>query len=144
MELASFAGVYFVSGDVAALRAARRARVLVATARELETLRSASLPLDGLVTSGRDEGERYRRGDLDPPPRLVVTTAGALGGWSQPGGPFEAVAPPGPVQDAYGCGDWFAAGLTFALAAGQSPGEAVGCAARSGAAALTVRGAGTA
>ena len=143
-ELEGFDGVYFVSGGVAALRAARRARVLVATARELETLRSAAVPLDALVASGRDEGERYRRGDLDPPPRLVVTTAGALGGWAQPGGPFEAAPPPGPVQDAYGCGDWFAAGLTFALAAGQSLDEAIACAARSGAAALTVRGAGTA
>src|SRR5437870_1928002 len=36
-ELARCDGVFFVSGDVDALRAARRARVLVATARELAT-----------------------------------------------------------------------------------------------------------
>lgn len=140
-ELSGADGVYFVSGDADALHAARRARVLVATARELPTLREAGVELDVLVSSGRDDGERFQPGDLEPQPGLVVTTAGGLGGWAQPGGPFRAVQIPGPVEDAYGCGDCFAAGLTHALARGSSTEEALAAAAASGAAALTRRGA---
>ena len=94
-ELERADAVYFVSGDAAALRQARRARVLVATARELATLEAGGVELDALVGSGEDDGERYQPGDLDPPPELVVSTSGALGGWAQPGGPYQAVAPPG-------------------------------------------------
>jgi ribokinase len=139
-DLAACDAVYFVSGDVAALRRARRARVLVATARELQTLRLAGEQLDALVGSAEDDGERYRAGELDPPPRLVVSTSGALGGWAQPGGPFTAAPVPGEVEDAYGCGDCFAAGLAYALGAGSEPAEAIAFAARCGAAALTGRG----
>lgn len=135
-------GVYFVSGDEAALRSARRrTHVLVATARELATLQRAGVELDALVASGEDEGERYRPGDLDPPPRLVVSTAGALGGWVQPGGPFRAAPPPGPIEDTYGAGDCFSSALTYALAEGREPQDAVGFAAERGAAALARRGA---
>ncbi|MGH3130107.1 MAG: PfkB family carbohydrate kinase, partial [Gaiellaceae bacterium] len=140
-ELARADAVYFVSGDGDALRAARRARVLVATARELATLRAAAVELDALVGSGEDDGERYRQGDLDPAPRLAVATAGALGGWAQPGGPFRAAAIPGPVEDAYGCGDAFAAGLTFALGDSLPVEDALAFGARCGAAALARRGA---
>jgi ribokinase len=140
-ELARCAAVYFVSGDVAALRAARRAPVLVATSRELPTLARAGVEIDVLVGSGEDAGERFEPGELDPPPRIVVTTAGALGGWIRPGGPFRAAPLPGPVADAYGCGDCFAAGLTFALAQRSPVDEAVALAARCGAAVLTGRGA---
>jgi len=140
-ELARADAAYFVSGDVEALRHARRARTLVATARELPTLARAGVEIDVLVGSGEDEGERYRPGDLDPPPKIVVTTAGALGGWIQPGGPFTAAPLPGKVEDAYGCGDCFAAGLTYGVAAGRPIDEAVELAARCGAAVLCGRGA---
>ena len=140
-ELAEADAVLFVSGDGAALRAARRARRLVAVSRELSTLRSAGVELDALVGSGDDRDERYRPGDLEPPPTLVVTTSGALGGWAQPGGPFRAAPVPGPIEDAYGCGDSFAAGLTYGLARGLDRDDALVLAARSGAAALTRRGA---
>ncbi len=140
-ELERYDAVYFVSGDVSALRAARGARVLVATAREAATLGRADVALDALVGSGDDAGERLDPGALDPAPPLVVTTAGGLGGWMRPGGPFRAAPLPGPVEDAYGCGDCFAAGLTFALAQGSSPEEAVALGARCGAAVLTGRGA---
>jgi ribokinase len=139
-ELRDADAVYFVAGDGEALLKARRARVLVATSRELATLRLGDVELDALVGSGDDASERYD-GDLDPAPRLVVTTAGALGGWMQPGGPFRAAPLPGPVEDAYGCGDCFAAGLTFALARGDDPAEAVALAAQCGAHVLTGRGA---
>ncbi len=139
-DLARTDAVYFVSGDTAALRQARRARVLVATARELGTLKGGLVELDALVGSGDDDGERYQSGDLDPPPHLVVSTAGVLGGWAQPGGPYKAAAPEGTIEDSYGCGDCFAAGLTFALGRGDDTAQALAIAARCGAGALTGRG----
>jgi sugar/nucleoside kinase (ribokinase family) len=133
-----------VAGDADAVRAAREARVLVATARGIETLAEAGVELDVLVASARDEGERYAPGDLEPPPRLVVRTAGAAGGsWEREDGAsgrWEATPPPGPVVDAYGCGDDFAAGLTYGLGAGLSLEEALHVGARCGAAGLTGRG----
>jgi ribokinase len=140
LELARADAVYFTAGDVGALEAARRARLLVATSRELATLRRAGIELDALVGSGEDMAESYQPGDLEPPPKLVVSTAGALGGWTQPGGPFRAVPLPGPVSDAYGAGDSFAAGLTYALARGLGREEALELASRCGAAVMTGRG----
>jgi ribokinase len=136
--------VYLTAGDVEAVRQARRARILVATPRGLEALADAHVELDALVMSGRDAGERYRPGDLDPSPRLVVRTLGAAGGeWETPDGERGRWGPaplPGPVRDAYGCGDSFAAGLTYGLGAGWTPDRAVELAARCGAACLTGRG----
>jgi ribokinase len=139
-ELARCDAVYFTGGDVAAVRAARRAKVLVATSRELDTLHRAGEELDALVGSGEDVGERFDAFELDPTPRLVVSTAGALGGWIRPGGPFRAAPLPGPIEDAYGCGDCFAAGFTYGLGAGLTPDEAASLAARCGATVLTGRG----
>jgi ribokinase len=132
--------VYFVSGDVASLRKARRAKVLVATARELPTLRLAGVELDALVGSALDTGERYQAGELDPPPSLVVATSGHLGGWAQPGGPYAAADKPGEVEDAYGAGDCFAAGLTFALGRGDEVMDAIALGARCGATVVTGHG----
>ena len=139
-DLARMDAVLFIAGDVEALRRARRAPVLTATARDVEILRRGGVELDALIGSGEDEAERYHTGDLDPEPELVVTTSGALGGWMQPGGPFTAAPLPGPREDAYGCGDSFMAGLTFALGKGLDPHDAVNFAARCGAAAMTGRG----
>lgn len=139
-ELAEMDAVLFIAGDVDALRWARRAPVLTATARDVETLRRGAVEIDALIGSGEDEAEIYHPGDLDPEPTLVVTTSGALGGWMQPGGPFVAAPLPGAREDAYGCGDSFMAGLTYALGAGRAPHDAVAFAARCGAAALTGRG----
>ena len=141
-ELDDVDGVYFTAGDAEAVRQARRARVLVATARELPTLHAAGVELDALVASGEDESERYQTGDLDPAPKLVVSTAGSLGGWAQPGGPYKPAVPPGPYEDAYGAGDCFAAGLTYALAKGMDVADALTFASERGALALTRRGAG--
>ena len=140
-ELRRCSAVYFVSGDVAAVRAARHCPLLVATARELATLRRAALEVDVLVGSGEDAAERFESGELEPEPRIVVTTAGQLGGWIRPGGPFRAAPLPGPVSDAYGCGDCFTAGLTYGLAVGMPVDEAVALGAQCGAAVLTGRGA---
>jgi ribokinase len=136
--------VYLTAGDVEAVRQARRARTLVATPRGLDTLADAHVELDALVSSGRDPGERYRPGDLDPEPRVVVRTLGAAGGeWETASGERGEWGPaplPGPVRDAYGCGDSFAAGLTYGLGAGWEIERAVELAARCGAACLTGRG----
>ena len=135
--------VYFTAGDADAVRAARAAEILVSTARALEPLAEAGVQLDALVTSSADAGERYG-GGLEPEPRLVVRTAGASGGaWERPDGErgeWEAAPLPGPISDAYGCGDSFAAGLTYGLGAGMSTDDALSLAARCGAACLTGRG----
>src|SRR5918995_1741425 len=136
--------VYLTAGDVDAVRDARRARTLVATPRGLDTLADAHVELDALVSSGRDRGERYRPGDLDPAPRVVVRTLGAAGGeWETADGQrgrWDPAPLPGPVRDAYGCGDSFAAGLTYGLGAGWDVARAVELAARCGAACITGRG----
>jgi ribokinase len=143
-ELDATDGVYFTAGDEAALGHARRAGILVATARELATLRSAGVQLDALVHSARDPAEQYEPGQLDPAPRLVVSTEGSDGGRYLVDGKEGRWAPaplPGPLADTYGAGDSFAAGLTFALALGRSPQEAVELAAASGSRAMTRHGA---
>jgi ribokinase len=113
-------------GDVAAVRAARAARIVVATARILPLLREAGIAIDVLVSSANDPAERYA-GALDPEPPLVVRTDGSRGGTYTQGGethPYVAV-PVNVVGDTYGAGDTFAAGLTFALGDGQTPAGAI-------------------
>jgi ribokinase len=143
-ELREIDAVYLTAGDAGAARAARQAGTLVSTARGLSTLNHAGVQLDALVASARDPGERYSPGDLDPPPRFAVRTAGAGGGEFETlggeTGRWEATPLPGPVSDAYGCGDSFAAGLTFGLGSGLPIGEAAVLAARCGAACITGRG----
>jgi ribokinase len=144
-ELAETDAVYLCAADAAAIRVARRARILVATARILPVLREAGVRLDAVVGSLRDPSERYVDGELSPCPALVVRTEGEKGGeFREDGGAvrrFEPAPPPGPVVDAYGCGDSFAAGLAYGLAETGSTEAAIAFAARCGAAALTGRGA---
>jgi ribokinase len=136
--------VYFTAGDARAVRAARAARTLVATARGLDVLQDAGIRLDALVASSKDPGERYEPGDLDPPPLVVARTAGAGGGAFQTAdghsGRWDAVPLPGPVSDAYGAGDSFAAGLAYGLGEGRSVEDALALGARCGAACMTGRG----
>ena len=143
-ELAETDAVYFTAGDVGALRHARRARVLVATSRVMERLIEADVPLDAVVGSGRDPGERYEEAALSTPPGLIVQTHSAHGGRYRTAdarnGRYEAVEPPGEVIDTYGAGDCFAAGLTFALASGLEAEDAIALAARCGAWNVTGRG----
>ncbi|MGQ0680598.1 MAG: PfkB family carbohydrate kinase [Actinomycetota bacterium] len=136
--------LYLTAGDAEAVRLARRATVLVATSRVLPLLREAGVKLDALVGSSADRAERYQDGDLPIRPGLVVKTDGAAGGTYQlAGGPvvrYHAAPLPGPVQDFYGCGDSFAAGLTFGLGTGLPVDEALDLAAWCGAAVATGRG----
>lgn len=143
-ELDDTDAVYFTAGDPAAAHHARRAGALVSSARGLEVLAQARVELDALVASGNDAGERYEQGALDPSPRLVVRTDGGKGGaWESATGErgrWEATPLPGPVRDAYGCGDSFAAGLTYGLGDGRGIAGALELAARCGAACLTGSG----
>lgn len=143
-ELSEVDCVYFTAGDAAALRASRTAHTLVATSRGLSTLIDAGVELDALVASGNDAGEHYERGQIEPEPRVVVRTAGAAGGqWERPDGEsgrWQATPLPGPMSDAYGCGDSFAGGLTYGLGAGMALDDALGLGARCGAANFTGRG----
>jgi ribokinase len=141
--------IYLTGGDAGAVRAARAARVLVATPRALEALAGSGVTLDVLVGSAHDPGEVYGAGMLDPEPRVVVRTRGAAGGeWtttgSDDGGPrsgsWRATPLPGDPVDAYGCGDSFAAGLTYGLGAGKALEDAIELGARCGAACLCGRG----
>lgn len=151
--LSALDGIYLTAGDAAAVRAARAARVLVATPRAMAGLEPSSVQLDVLVGSATDPGEVYEPGMLDPEPRVVVRTRGEQGGsWELTGAPpswvtdgarsgsWAATKLPGPTVDAYGCGDSFAAGLTYGLAAGMALPDAIELGARCGAACMCGRG----
>jgi ribokinase len=143
-RLAEMDGVYFTGGDVGALRAARNARMLVATPRARDALDGSGVTLDAFVRSGSDRGEQ------DDPERLgyfaeaIVTTHGAEGvTYSTAKGTSGSVDAPrlgGPVVDAYGAGDSFAAGLTFGLGSGFDIESALAVAVRCGAGNLMARG----
>ena len=141
-RLAELDAIYLTGGDADAVRAARAARVLVATARAMGALAESGARLDVLVRSASDAGERYEPGMLDPAPRWVVSTRGELGGaWTgETAGEWQATTLPGPPVDAYGCGDSFAAALAYGLGAGMRLPAAIELAARCGAACLTGRG----
>src|SRR5512146_1901944 len=123
--------VFFVSGDEEALRAARSARFLAATVRELPTLQRAGVELDLLVASANDPGERY---DGSLRTQHVALTDGAQGG-TLDGDGYDAF-PALRIVDTYGAGDSFAAALAFALARGDDPRAAANLAARAGAAVI--------
>lgn len=142
-ELADFDGVYVTAGDGAAIRAARHARLVAATSRILPELQAAGVRLDALVGSATDPAERYSPRDLVPEPQLVVRTESEKGGTWQPPGSAPRRYAPGRGQgkgDAYGCGDSFAAGLTFSLAQGSRVDDALRFASDCGAAVAGGRG----
>jgi ribokinase len=76
--------------------------------------------------------------------RLLVLTEGARGGSYSTSegasGRWDPAPLPAPELDTYGCGDSFAAGLTFALAAELELEQALWLAARCGAACACGRG----
>ncbi|HEY2536058.1 MAG TPA: PfkB family carbohydrate kinase [Solirubrobacteraceae bacterium] len=142
-RLAEMDAVYFTAGDVAALRAARAARVLVASPRASDAL-GRGVALDALVLSANDTTERGEAHTAEKEAELVVSTEGARGGVyrqrDKESGSWTAAAPAGEIVDSYGCGDSFAAGLTYGLGAGMRAPDALTLAARCGAVCLTGRG----
>lgn len=136
--------VYFTAGDLAALRRAREAsRVLVASPRARHAL-GQGVRLDALVLSADDEIELEAAGPALAEADLVVYTEGERGGrWHRADGSEGRWNPaplPGPVVDAYGAGDTFAAALTYALGADLELDDALALAARASAEVLTWAG----
>ena len=134
-ELAEMDGVYFTGGDVAALRAARAAKVLVATPRAREALGTATWCWTRWCAAPATRSSRTRPAGWSA--RVVVSTRGREGGtWETDdgrSGHFPAVPLPGPLRDAYGAGDSFAAGFTFGLGSGMALERALGWARMCGA-----------
>jgi ribokinase len=142
-RLRDFDGVYFTAGDVASFVHCQRAGVVVASARGRHALETDGRAIDALVFSARDRDENDWARRVAQRARLLVQTNGVQGGrwWGESSGAWEAVEPPGEARDAYGCGDSFAAGLTLALAAGESITDAVALGASLGARCVTRAGA---
>lgn len=143
-RLAGFDGVYLTLGDAAAVRAARAARVLVATPRARDALIASGVQVDALVGSASDPGEAMDDELVAATqPRVVVRTEGAAGGsWRADDGTtgrWDAAPLPGEAVDAYGCGDAFAAALTAGLASGWPAEDTCAMAARVGSALLCER-----
>jgi ribokinase len=96
------------------------------------------------VASVGDAREMALAAGLAPAPRAVVLTDGGHGGtWRTQDGAEHRWAPtplPGPPVDSFGAGDTFAAAITHALAHGAPLEDAIGFAARCGAAVVTGRG----
>ena len=136
LPLDGYDAVFFVAGDVEALRSAARARMVAATLRERPTLVEAGVPLTLLVGSLNDAGEQFDE-SLDA--SIVVLTDGAAGGTIN-GERYAAAELPGEIADAYGAGDSFAAALLYGLARGDDFYDALRLATRAGAAVITGRG----
>ena len=142
--LAEADGVFVTGGDVRAVRAAREARVLVATSRVLGVLPEAGGEPDPDGGRAHATPEAYAPRHGAAATSLVVRTEGSAGGsWETADGGhgrYAPATPPGPVVDLYGAGDSFQAGLTFGLASGLGTEGALALAARCGAFAVTGRG----
>ena len=148
-ELGELDAIYLTGGDAGAVRAARAARVLVATPRALGALAESGVTLDVLVGSAHDPGEVYepgmlparaarrraherrrgrRRGRRARPRPASRRCRGSRDGRGPPRGreparpvaAWQATPLPGPKVDAYGCGDAFAAALAYGLGAGMT------------------------
>jgi ribokinase len=131
--------VYFTGADPESVRLARRAPLLVVTARRIEALRAAGVAPDVIVGSASDPRENAPFGAYEPPPGALVLTDGPR--------PVRILrkdrearvdAPPAPaiIQGDYGAGDSFAASLTYYLARGLVVEEACRRAGPHGAAVL--------
>ena len=136
-ELDGADAAYFTAGDASAVHAARSG-----------ALPGGHRPRDRAARRGRRGagcagGERHGRGRAlragHARPRAAAGGAhrGRGGGtWERAGGGegrYAAAELPGPVADAYGCGDSFAGGLAYGLGAGMDIPEALELAARCGA-----------
>jgi ribokinase len=134
--------VFFVAGADGVLERARAARFLSATTRSLPP--GPGVALDAAIGSSNDASEAFAPGDLQPEPAVSVWTNSAAGGrWRASDGRegvYEAAPPPGPVADAYGAGDSFAAGTTYSLGRGDSVEDALALGARCGATVMTSNG----
>jgi ribokinase len=141
--LAEMDAIYFTAGDEGALRAARGARVLVASPRARGAI-GHGIPLDALVLSDDDAVEQREAREARGEAAVTLTTRGERGGAyvtrGGESGTWAATRPPAGAVDAYGCGDSFAAGFAYARAAGMGLEAALALAARCGAACASGHG----
>ena len=128
---------FFVSGEPAALRSARATPASSRRRRARRrpcarpTCRSTCWSRARTTRASGRRGSRLRTSCSRPAPPAAPPTVAR----------YPPAPVPGPVADAYGCGDSFAAALAFALARGDALDDALALAARAGAAVLTGRGA---
>lgn len=144
-DLADLDAVFFTAGDSAALASARRAaRTLTLTPRATQAAGDARVQIDALILSAGDSLEVDRARTIEQYSRLTIRTDGAAGGeWTArdgASGTWSAAPVPGAPRDTYGCGDTFAAGVTYGLAAGIPLDGALALGARCAAKCLTGRG----
>jgi ribokinase len=136
-QLQACAGVFVTATDAEGLRRARACGLLAATPRvRWPVLLASGVTLDVLVGSALDPAEALPQEGPEPPSRCIIATEAAAGSRATPGGLFAAPELGGPLVDAYGAGDSFAAGLSAALAAGWPLAEAISLASHCGAACL--------
>jgi len=130
---------YFTGQDPQTLIEARRAKLLVVTARRSEALAKSGVTADVVVGSAHDPREASTLAGYAAPPRALVMTEGAAGGYietSHGRERFAASASPSPIIGAYGAGDSFAGALTWYIARGLAITDACARASAHGAAVL--------
>ena len=108
----------FVSGDAEALHCAVRRASSSRPRGSFATLRRQASNSMHSSASGEDEASSTARATSTLRRTVAVTTAGGLGGWLQPGGPFRPAPLPGRSSTRTAAGDCFAAGLPRARAWG--------------------------
>jgi ribokinase len=135
-----FAGcdaVFFTGQDPEVLRAARAARLVVATARRAPVIAASGIVVDVAIGSVNDPREADNRYPVAP--RALVLTDGPRGGridTASGSERFAAPASPPKIVGSYGAGDSFAGALTWYLVAGLPLKEACERAGAYGAAVL--------
>ena len=142
-DLEGCAAVYATCGEPSAIVEARRAPILVCSARQLDALIESGVKADVVIGSLSDRGEQVDFRILGPHAKAIVLTDGERGGrWlsTDDSGLWARAPLPGERADTYGAGDTFAAGLTYALGTGLDLHDAVELAALWGAATVCRRG----
>ncbi|MGI9116349.1 MAG: PfkB family carbohydrate kinase [Gaiellales bacterium] len=142
-DIEACAAVYATCGEPSALVEARRAPILVCSARQMAALLESGVRADVVIGSLSDRGEQIDFRILGVNANAIVLTDGERGGrWMSrdDSGLWDRQPLPGEKADTYGAGDTFAAGLTHALGCGLEMHDAVEIAARWGAAAVCNRG----
>lgn len=126
-SLADIDAVYFTAQDPQVLRLARKAPLLMATARRQRAIRESGVRLDAIVGSNADPRERSTLADYSPAPGAVIMTEGDRGGVVETSTGRERFSA-SLVEDmrggAYGAGDSFAGALLHFLAHGLPAREA--------------------
>jgi ribokinase len=138
-ELASCDAAYFTGQDPDTLVEARRAKLLVVSARRSEALAKSGVRADVVIGSASDPREAHALSDYLLPPHMLVMTEGREGGYVETtSGRERFAAPPRPARivGSYGAGDSFAGALTWYLARGLAIVDACARAAEHGAAVL--------